>query len=113
MKCLETEIPCTESSVSCVTVTLIDGVFFLHLMVEPPHSFGEIATMLLKMICMQPGKEVHFVCDKYLSPSIKDAERRSRGSNAFNSFEIAGAAQKRPNNWINALRNPLKNSSYH
>ena len=106
-KCLETSVSCSESLVTGVGATLIDGMFFLHLMVQPPSSFGQIATMVLKAICLYPGSEIHFVCDKYLSPSIKDSERSNREKNVSNSFAIDGAAQKRPTNWKNALRNPF------
>ena len=41
--------------------------------------------------------------DKRLSPSIKDCERDSRASTSV-SYQIIGPAQKRPSNWISALK---------
>ena len=52
-----------------------------------------------------PGNVIHYVTDKWLNPSIKDNERENRESNSQN-YEIKGPNQKRPSNWIEALKNP-------
>ena len=57
------------------------------------------------------GFAVHFIFDKWVSPSIKDCERESRSVESGSVFyEIKGASQKRPISWLSALRNcSLKN----
>ena len=47
------------------------------------------------------------VFDRIVSPSIKDCERdkRSAGNDRHSTYVITGPAQKRPNNFIGALRN--------
>ena len=40
------------------------------------------------------GSEVHFVCDTYQSPSIKDLEREERAGKSSMSVIIGGPAQK-------------------
>ena len=47
---------------------------------------------------------VHFVSDKYITPTIKDCEREARASTSI-GYQITGPSQKRPSNWIAALRN--------
>ena len=52
---------------------------------------------------------IHFVSDKWITPSIKDCEKQSR--NAIDiSYHFVGAAQKRPTNWLAALRSIFKTS---
>ena len=69
-----------------VDVTIIDGMFFFHFLHQPPSTFAGLANNLLRQVCKQRGTEIHLVFDKIISPSIKDAE------------------QKRPSNWLQALR---------
>ena len=67
-------------------------------------TFGEISRFLLRKIMSAEGDAVHFVTDKWLSPSIKDSERDSRGSSSA-LYKITGPSQRRPSNWTSALRN--------
>jgi hypothetical protein len=89
-----------------INTTIIDASFFLHLQMNSalPSSFGAVARFLLQRILSSDGDIIHFVTDKWLSPSIKDCERDSRSSSST-AYRITGPAQKRPSNWIQALRN--------
>ena len=96
-----------------INVTIIDAMFLLHLMPPSlPATFGRIAEHILKTVCKFQGSIIHFVSDKTISPSIKDAERECRSSDSCTSaFSICGPCQKRPPNWLNALINDnFKNS---
>ena len=89
-----------------IHVTIIDAFFYLHLHKELPNTFGEIAHYIMKKICNMKGNEIHLVFDKIVKPSIKDIERDVRSGNDRDSrFEITGTGQKRPNKWLEALRN--------
>ena len=88
-----------------VDVTIIDGMFFLHLMVDLPATFGAVATFILKRICSCKGSTIHFVTDKIIKPSIKDCERDLRSTDRHSAYEIVGPEQKRPSNWLSSLRN--------
>ena len=50
------------------------------------------------------GNVIHFVTDKWITPSIKDTERVNRCSSSAH-YEIKGPNQKRPSNWNEALKN--------
>ena len=46
---------------------------------------------------------IHFVFDKWITPSIKDCKRQIRNSSDI-SYHIVGVAQKQTINWLAALR---------
>jgi len=102
MTCLETQIITLPPN--SIDVTVLDAMFILHLQSNLPETFGGVARYLLKYIVGNAGNEVHFVTDKWITPSIKDCERDKRGSSSL-SYQINGANQKRPSNWLQALRN--------
>ena len=102
MKHLETKVV-SQPSLS-IDVTIIDAMFFLHLYQNLPATFGGVARYLLGRILDVGGKTIHFVSDKWITPSIKDCERQARSTSSV-SYQIKGAAQKRPGNWISALKN--------
>jgi len=87
-----------------IDITIIDGMFFLHLFVELPPTFGALAKFILRQVCRQKGNEIHLVFDKAISPSIKDCQRNKRGDNRVVAYQITGPEQKRPGNWLQALR---------
>ena len=59
-----------------IDAAVVDGMFFLHLLVDPPKTFKQIAIYLLrKMFNSFNCKNIHLVFDKVVSPSIKDLER--------------------------------------
>ena len=85
-----------------IDVTVVDAMFLLHTMQNPPNAFGKIAEDILQRLCNMSGR-VDFVCDSYISPSIKESERNRRGA-AEVTFTITGPEQKRPRDWQQALK---------
>ena len=70
-------------------------MFFLHLYSNLPLTFGGVAGYLLIRILEVDGEVIHFIFDKWKSPSIKDGERESRLTATENiPYEIKGANQK-------------------
>ena len=90
---------------------IIDAMFFLHLLVDPPSTFGSIGRYILGCICSTTSREIHFVFDKIIHPSIKDCERDARSLDRSDSYNITGSSQRRPGNWLAALRNDHFKSS--
>ena len=89
-----------------IYTTLIDGMFYLYLLIDLPITFGGIARRLIKHLACFEGEEIHFVTDQYRFPSIKDSEWNARYGCQQESFHISGPHQKRPNDWKEHLRNP-------
>ena len=87
-----------------INITIIDAMLFKQLQVNLPDTFGEIAKYLLKSPMNHDYQEIHFVIDKWVSPSIKDCECDQRGSSSM-TYRISRVGQKRPGNWLQALRN--------
>ena len=75
---------------------------FFHLHEDLPANFGGVAKYLWRKILQRNGKLIHFVSDKWITPSVKECERQSRTANDV-SYHIVGAAQKRPTNSVTAL----------
>ena len=90
------------SDPSSVDITIIAEMFFMHVHINLPTTFDGVARYLLSQIMRFDGKVVHFVCDKWITPSIKDNKRQSR-SELASSYCIKGPSQKRPTNWLEAL----------
>ena len=86
-----------------VDVTILDGMFFFHLLYQPPPTFAGLTDHLLRQGCKQRRTEIHLVFDKTISPSIKDAERK-RSNQQGTFYQITRPEQKRPLNWLQALR---------
>jgi len=91
---------------SSFDVNIIDGFFYLHLLVDPPSTFGRLAQHLLIKMCSTTAKRVDIVFDRVVTPSIKDSERdrRTDGERSV-PFSINGPQQKRPPDFLKALRN--------
>ena len=91
---------------SSIDVQVIDAAFFLHLCSDLPQTFDGVARVILKKVLQSDGKIIHFVSDKWITPSIKDSERSGReaSSGSAANFGIIGGKQTRPSNWIAALR---------
>ena len=85
-------------------VTILDGMFFFHLLYQPPSTFAGLADHLLRQVFKQRGTEIHLVFDKTILPFIKDAERNKRSNQRDMAYQINGLEQKRPSNWLQALR---------
>ena len=75
-------------------------MFFLHLFVDLPATFGELAKYILQRICKQKGNQIHMVFDKTITQSIKDCESNKRGNNRKIAYQITDQEQKRPSNWL-------------
>ena len=59
-----------------IDAAVVNKMFFLHLLVDLPKTFKQIAIYLLrKMFNSFNCKNIHLVFDKVVSPSIKDLER--------------------------------------
>ena len=69
-----------------------------------PSTFGQVAKVILSNIMKAKGNVIHFIFDKWISPSIKDNERNDRAS-VNTSFQVTGSSQKRPSNWLEAMKN--------
>jgi hypothetical protein len=88
-----------------IDITVVDAMFYLHLQTNLPETFGAVSRHILKSLCSHESKVIHVIFDKTISPSIKDSERDSRMLDRHSSFQIKGKTQKRPDNWLAALRN--------
>ena len=102
MKYLETFA--VSETPEVVHETIIDTMFFLRLHVNLPNTFEALARYILGRIVNCEGDIIHFVCDKWIEPSIKDCEREDRGS-LRGVYSIKGPAQIRPSDWGEALKN--------
>lgn len=89
-----------------IDAVLVDGFFFLHLLKDPPQTFEGLARFILSKICALKGKEIHLVFDKIVTPSLKDVERDRRISTDLReeNYIITGPRQRRPANFLGALR---------
>ncbi len=85
---------------------VVDGFFFLHLFASHlPLIYEDIVRFLLVKLCNFKGSEIHLVFDHIISPSIKDLERDRRGNSERHTiYTTLGKKQKRPSNFLNALR---------
>ena len=77
MKHLKSKVKST--SPTSTNVTIIDAMFFMHLQVKLPYTFGGIAKYLLRSLMNHDCQKINFFTDKWVSPSIKDCERDERG----------------------------------
>ena len=87
-----------------IDATLIDAAFFLHLQINPPDTFGGRTRSILHQTMRYSGNVIHFVADKWLTPSIKDIEHIDRDA-VSTTYKINGPSQKRPTDWTVALKN--------
>ncbi|KAK6168761.1 hypothetical protein SNE40_019944 [Patella caerulea] len=76
LKALESRIESHEPK--WIDCTVIDGMFFLHLLGDLPATFGAVARYILVKICNVSSQEIHVVFDRIEKPSIKDIERDRR-----------------------------------
>ena len=78
--------------------------FLLFLQYNLPSTFGQVAKVILSNIMKAKENVIHFTFDKWISPSIKDSERNDRASETT-SFQVTSSSQKRPSNWLEAMKN--------
>lgn len=100
---LENEVHSTIPG-SPVDVTIVDGMFLLHTLQNLPVTFGEVASLILRVLCSMSVR-VDMICDVYKNPSIKDIEH-SRRSADETAYSITGPSQQRPKEWQKALQSP-------
>ena len=79
-------------------------MFFLRLYRNLPSTFYGVALYLLARVSEFEEQILHFMCDKWVHPSIKDCKRKDR-DRSTPTYCMKGPAQKRPTNWLNALKN--------
>ena len=84
--------------------TVIDASFFVYLQYNLPSTFGQVAKVILSNIMKAKGNVIHFIFDKWISPSIKDSERNDCAS-INTSCQVTGSSQKRPSDWLEAMKN--------
>lgn len=90
---------------SHIDIEIIDGFYFLHKLGPAiPQTFGRVAEFILRKICNSPASEIHIIFDRYVIPSIKDAERTNRDEIDI-PYSISGPSQSRPNDFLKSLRN--------
>ncbi|CAH1102151.1 unnamed protein product [Psylliodes chrysocephalus] len=86
-------------------IEIIDGFYFLNVLGPSfPQTFGKISEHVLRKICGKDALEIHLVFDRYLSPSIKDAERHNRQEVDI-PFSIVGPLRKRQLDFNKSLKN--------
>ena len=54
-----------KSRVASIKPASIDIMIFLHLLVDPPSTFGSVAWYILGRICSVTHREVYFALDKH------------------------------------------------
>ncbi|XP_044760188.1 uncharacterized protein LOC123317646 isoform X1 [Coccinella septempunctata] len=80
--------------------------FFLHLLRDPPLTYGQLAIHIIKKLCKTSSKRIDLIFDKCVLPSIKDIERDRRAGllGRNDVFSIIGEEQRQPNDFLQALR---------
>ena len=76
-----------------IDVGIFDAMCLLHTLINVPATYGGIAKSVLATMCAV-GPEIHFVCDTYRSPSIKDIERDSRADGKGSNITVSGSQQR-------------------
>ena len=86
---------------------IIDGNFFLHLLGDLPLTFGKISHHVFYLLCTSGNcNRIDIVFDRYITPSIKNYTRDVRSDGKASSpYVISGPQQRRPGDFIKALRN--------
>ena len=74
-----------------VDVTIIDGMFFFHLLYQTSSTFAGLAGHLLRQVRPQRGTKIHLVFDKTIS--IKHAGRNKRSNQQGMAYQITGTEQ--------------------
>ena len=98
---IERDVVSTDP-VDPIDITLVDGMFLLHSLQNLPGTFGEIASLILLILC-RLSTRVDMICDVYRTPSIKDLEHCVRSADDA-AYSITGRDQRRPKEWQKALR---------
>ena len=81
------EMKVTKRPPDIVHETAINASFFLYLQYNLRSTFGQVAKVMLSNIMKAKGNVIHFIFDKWISPSSKDNERSDRTS-VNTSFQV-------------------------
>ena len=84
-----------------VDACIVDAMFLMRNLSNLPATFGGVARVILKKLHVC-SEEVHFVCDTYRSPLIKDIERNKCVA-IDREIAITGPDQQRPKDFSKAL----------
>ena len=86
---------------------IIDGIFFLQLLLNLPITFGKISYHIFQLLCNSSNSSrIDIVFDRYTTSSIKNYTRNTRSNGESNSpYVITGPQLRRPNDFKKALRN--------
>ena len=87
-----------------ISATIVDAMFYLRLQTNLPEIFGGVSRHIFKALCQMSGEEIHFIFDKTVCPSIKDIQRTSRERNDTLTYRITKPFQKRPTDWLKAMK---------
>ena len=79
-------------------------LFYLRLQTNLPETFGGVSRHIFKALCQMSGKEIHCIFDKTVCPSVKEIERTSTERNDTLTYRITGPFQKRPTDWLKAMK---------
>ena len=86
-----------------VDVSIIDVMFFLRLHPNLPNTVDAVAWYILARIAEFEEHILHFVCNKWVHPSIKDCERKenilverpyTKRLDALDAFKMARCVKK-------------------
>ena len=81
------EMKVTKRPPDILHETAINASFFLYLQYNLRSTFGQVAKVMLSNIMKAKGNVIHFIFDKWISPSSKDNERSDRTS-VNTSFQV-------------------------
>jgi len=84
-----------------VDACIVDAMFLMRNLSNLPATFGGVARVILKKLYVC-SEEVHFVCDTFRSPLIKDIEHNKPGA-TNREIAITGPDQQRPKDFSKAL----------
>ena len=102
----ELEMSCVLNNPKMVDVVIVDGMLFL--LSDLPETIGFVSRFILRKLSSSfSAKRIDIVFDKKVTPSIKDNERdiRAQGLDRHTVYKISGPVQKRPTDFVGALRN--------
>ena len=91
-----------------IDVVIVDEMYFLHLLSDLTEAFGFVSRSIFRKLCSSfPAKKIDNAFDTLVTPWIKDNERdiRAQGLNRHTLYELSSPVQKRPIDFLGALRN--------
>ena len=85
---------------------ILDEYFFLHLLPELPSTLDLILKKTLQLLCKLLVKEIAFVFETIVTPTIRDTEHGSRtqSEKPASMCELIGPVQKQLHDFLKALQ---------